>query len=83
MNPVFSPVSLQRIGPTSLRDPAARASFRELLMKVNVASCGDPHQVTEMWKRGFGSAALQTERFLSAVFRRCSKLGRFDELVRT
>ena len=27
VNPVFSPVSLQRIDPISLRDPAARASF--------------------------------------------------------
>ena len=62
VNPVFSLVSLQRIDPISLRDPAARASFRELLRKVNVESCGDPFQVTEMWKRGFESAALQCFR---------------------
>ena len=89
VNPVFSPVSFQRIDPISLRDPAARASFRVLLRKVNVESCGDPYQVTEMWKRGFESAALQCfnvsdRRFgprkrgrygsLSSVFRRCSKL---------
>ena len=29
VNPVFILVSLQRIDPISLRDPAARASFRE------------------------------------------------------
>ena len=42
--------------------PAARASFRELLSQVNVESCGDPYQVTEMWRRGFESAALQCFR---------------------
>ena len=37
VNPVFSPVSLQRIDPISLRDPAARASFRELTQE---SECG-------------------------------------------
>ena len=59
VNSVLSPVSLQRIDPISLRDPAARASFRELLRKLLVESRGDPYQVTEMWRRGFESAALQ------------------------
>ena len=59
---VNPPMSLQRIDPISLRDPAARASFRELLRKVNVESCGDPYQVTETWKRGFESVALQCFR---------------------
>ena len=59
VNSVFSPVSLQRIDPISLRDPAARASFRELLKKLHVESRGNPYQVTEMWRRGFESAALQ------------------------
>ena len=44
VNYVFSPVSLQRIDPISLRDPVARASFRELLRKLHVESRDDPYQ---------------------------------------
>ena len=57
VNPVFSLVSIPF--PFVI---LARASFRELLRKVDVESCGDPYQATEMWKRGFESAALQCFR---------------------
>ena len=89
VNPVFSPVSLQRIDPISLRDPAACGaawiSEFSLSQMLQVESCGDPYQVTEMWKRARGLSRLRcnvsdrkfgprkrgTHGFLSSVFRRC------------